>query len=93
MTRNVSEVDVAFGCWWGGAFEKSEQFDRERQHQGGILLCGDLDDRLQEPQLQRCGVLGHDLGCLGQLFGRLKLALGGDDPSTSLTLRLGLAGN
>jgi hypothetical protein len=31
-----------------GAFQKSEQFDREGKYQGGILLCGDLDDGLQE---------------------------------------------
>jgi hypothetical protein len=54
----------ALGCLRCGAFQKSEQFDREGKYQGGILLCGDLDDGLQKSQLQRGWVLGYDLGCL-----------------------------
>ena len=34
------------------ALQEPQQLHRERQHQGGVLLGGDLDDGLQQAQLQ-----------------------------------------
>src|SRR5580692_9447706 len=64
------------GGWGGGqrgAVEEAQQFDRERHDQGAVLLGGDLDDGLQQPELQRGRVGGHDRGGLGQLLGGLVL--------------------
>ena len=75
------------------SFQEPEQFDGERQHQGGVLLGRDLDDGFQEPQLQGGRVFGHDLGGLGEFLGCLKFAVGGDDSGSSFTLGFGLAGH
>jgi hypothetical protein len=55
---DVGVRDVG-GC---GAFEELQQLDGEGQRQGGVLLRGDLDHGLQQPQLQRGGMFGHHLG-------------------------------
>lgn len=49
------------------SFEEAEQFHREGQHEGRVLLGGDLDDSLQHAQLQRGQVLGDYLGGLASL--------------------------
>jgi hypothetical protein len=51
---------------------------------------GDLDHGLQQPQLQRCGVAGHDIRRRSQALGGLVLAIGADDPGAALALGFGL---
>src|SRR6266567_2297830 len=70
--------------------ESFEQFDREREDRGRIVLGSDLGDGLQEPQLDRRGLGADDVRGLSQLLGRLQLAFGVDDLRPPLALRLGL---
>src|ERR687890_103402 len=74
------------GGWFcrGGAFEEAEELDREGQDQGRVLLGRDLDHGLQQAQLQRGRVVGHDRRRLGQLLRRLELPVRGDDPRPPL---------
>ena len=75
----------------GDSLQEAKQLDREREHERGVPLGGNLDDRLQQPQLQRRRVFGHHLGGLRELLGGLELAVGGDDASAAFTFGLGLA--
>src|SRR5258705_2909144 len=81
---------VAFRC---RAFQEPQQLDRERQDERGVLLGGDLDNRLQQAQLQGRRLYCHHRGGLGELLGRLQLAVGGDDAGPALTLGPGLPGD
>ena len=61
MEREVGTgVGVRVGCCrWGaclGSLQEAEQFHREGQHEGGVLLGGDRHHRLQQPQLERGGL-------------------------------------
>ena len=77
----------------GGAVEEAQQFYRDGHHEGAVLLGGDLNDGLQEPELQGGRVGGHYGGGLCQLLGRLVLAVGRDDPRAALAFGFGLAGH
>jgi hypothetical protein len=76
-----------------GAVEETQQFHRDGHDQGAVLLGGDLDNGLQEPELEGGRVGGHDAGGLRELLGRLVLAVCGDDPCASLAFGLRLAGH
>src|SRR5215211_4686977 len=60
----------------GVVFQEAQQFDGEGQYQGRVLLGGHLDNRLQQPQLQRARCVGHGGSCVRQPVGGLQLALG-----------------
>src|SRR4029077_19943815 len=70
-----------------------DQFDREREDDGGAALAGDIEQRAEIAQLHRLRHLGQDAGGLDQLLRRLLLAFGIDDLGTALALGLGLAGD
>ncbi|MFC7722456.1 hypothetical protein [Nonomuraea recticatena] len=75
----------ALGATAAGAASGGVARSRKRSNSTGrgarpaVLLGGDLDDSLEQPQLQRCRVLGHRLGGLSQLLRSLQFTLGGDD--------------
>ena len=58
-----------------------------------FCVDADVEQRLQVAELERGGVAADDLGGLGELLGRLELAVGGDDLGAPLALGLGLAGD
>ena len=74
----------------GWPLQEAKELDREREHERGVPLGGDLDDGLKQPQLQRRRMLGHDFGGLRELLGGLQLAVGGDDACASFTFGLRL---
>ena len=60
-----------------GLLQEPQQLDGEGKHESGVLLRGDLDDGLQEPELQGGRRIGHHAGGLGQLSRGLQLSVGG----------------
>src|SRR5579875_1594667 len=64
---------------------------RRREDDGRVLVDRDLDECLQVAQLKRQRVSDHHVGGHGELTGRQRLALGGDDLGALLTLGLCLA--
>ena len=73
--------------------EQTRKLDREREHDRGAALAGDVEQRAEIAQLHRLRHLGQDAGGLDQLLRRLLLALGIDDLGAALALGLGLAGD
>src|SRR4051794_9892596 len=61
------------------AGERSDQVNRQREHDGGGRARAQLEQRLEVAQLDRGRVLADDLRGLVQALGRLSLALGVDD--------------
>jgi hypothetical protein len=76
-----------------GLVEEAQQFHRERQHERRILLCGDFDDRLEQPQLQGRRRFRHDVRGGRQFLRRLELPIRGDDAGAALAFGLGLPGH
>src|SRR5215207_513099 len=68
----------------------AEEIYRDRQDDRGAFLRGDLGQRLEEPELQRCRAL-EPFGSVVQALGGLVLAFGRDDLRPPLPLGLGLA--
>src|SRR5215216_5617014 len=65
----------------------AEEIYRERQDHRGVVLGGDLSERLEEPELKRRGTL-QALGGVVQALGGLVLTFGRDDLSPPLPLGL-----
>src|SRR5215213_4097286 len=68
----------------------TEEIYRNRKDHRGVVLGGDLGERLEEPELKRRGTL-EPFGGVVQALGGLVLAFGRDDLSPPLPLSLGLA--
>src|SRR5215212_8290171 len=68
----------------------AEEIYGDRKDHGGVVLGGDLGERLEEPELKRRGTL-QSFGGVVQALGSLVLAFGRDDLSPPLPLGLGLA--
>src|SRR5215212_1396157 len=68
----------------------AEEIYRDRKDHRGVVLGGDLGERLEEPELKRRGTL-EPLGSVVQALGGLVLAFGRDDLSPPLSLGLSLA--
>src|SRR5215203_1750308 len=71
---------------------RAQQIYGDRQDDRGVVLRGDLCQRLEEPELQRCRAL-EPLGSVVQALGGLVLAFGRDDLRPPLSLALGLPGH
>src|SRR5690606_4308830 len=71
----------------------TEQVDRHREEDGGILVRGDGTQRLHIAQLHGAGLLGQHLGGLHEFFRRLHFAFGVDHLGAPLAFGLGLAGD
>src|SRR5215204_6120192 len=82
------------GLFVAGAVRSSkigaQQIYRDRKDHRGVVLRGDLGQRLEEPELQRCRAL-EPLGSVVQALGGLVLAFGRDDLRPPLPLGLSLA--
>ncbi len=76
-----------------GAFQEAQQLHREGQYEGGVLLGGHRNHRLEEPELECGGGVLHLLGRLGELLRRLEFRVRVDDPGPPFTVGLGLAGH
>jgi hypothetical protein len=70
--------------------EQIRQLDRDREHDSGAALAGDVEQRAEVTQLHRLRHFRQDAGGLDQLLRRLLLALGIDDLGAALALGLGL---
>jgi len=68
MTQRLIGRHLSGGARPGIALQEPQQLHRERQHQSGILLRRNRNNRLQEPQLQGAGRVRHRSGGLGQLL-------------------------
>ena len=89
--RRASAVGVALRGLGEGA--QQVERDREDRRRGVVRARRDLEQRLQVAQLERRRVARQHLGRLGELLGRLELALGADDLGAPLALGLGLTGH
>ena len=59
---------AAAGGGGGGAVEEAQQLHRDGHDEGAVLLGGDLDHGLQQPQLQGGWVGGHHGGRLREFL-------------------------
>ena len=71
--------------------ERLDHVERQREDDGRVLVDADVEQRLQVAELERRRVLADDVRRLGELLGRLELAVGGDDLRAPLALGLRLA--
>jgi hypothetical protein len=69
------------------------QFDREREHDRGAALAGDVEQRAEIAKLHRLRHFRQDAGGLDQLLRGLLFAFRIDDLGAALALGLGLAGD
>src|SRR6476659_9407822 len=78
------------GTRGGGLDEGPEELDRDGEDGGGVVLGGDLGDRLEIPELDRARLRREGAGGLRQRLGGLPLTLGRDPLGPALPLRLRL---
>ena len=63
-----------------------QKIERQREHDGAVLFGGNLGQRLQITQLQRCRLTADDRGCIRQLLTGDELAFRVNDFRSFLTL-------
>ena len=73
--------------------EWPQQFERQREDDGGILIRGYVREGLEVAHLHRHGIGSHDLGGLPELVGGLELTLGVDNLRSPVAFGLRLAGH
>ena len=73
--------------------ERRQQFDRQREDDGGILIGGYFRECLEVAHLHRHGIGRHDLGGLPEFVGGLELPLGVDDLRAPVAFGLRLGGH
>jgi len=73
--------------------EGLEEIQRQWENDRGVLFGGDFGQGAQEAELKGLGILGNDVGGLGELAGGLEFALGVDDLGPPFPFGLGLLGD